>query len=47
MTVTYARRLGLFSATMLVVGGIIGSGIFLNPSIVAQRVGTAPLTLGA
>jgi APA family basic amino acid/polyamine antiporter len=32
---------------MLVVGGIIGSGIFLNPSIVAQRVGTAPLTLGA
>src|ERR671937_2442508 len=45
--VSYARRLGLFSGTMLVVGGIIGSGIFLNPSIVAQRVGTAPLTLGA
>ncbi|GJG89236.1 amino acid transporter [Gemmatimonadetes bacterium T265] len=43
---TYARRLGLFSATMLVVGGIIGSGIFLNPAIVAQRVGTAGLTLG-
>ena len=32
---------------MLVVGGIIGSGIFLNPSIVAQRVGTAELTLAA
>jgi APA family basic amino acid/polyamine antiporter len=31
---------------MAVVGGIIGSGIFINPSIVAQRVGTAPLTLG-
>jgi len=30
---------------MLVVGGIIGSGIFLNPSIVAQRVGSAGLTL--
>lgn len=30
---------------MAVVGGIIGSGIFLNPAIVAQRVGTAPLTL--
>ncbi len=38
----YARRLGLFSATMMVVGGIIGSGIFLNPAIVAQRVGTMP-----
>src|SRR3954469_12432120 len=41
----YAARLGRFSATMLVVGGIIGSGIFLNPSIVAQRVGSAGLTL--
>src|SRR3954447_13071642 len=41
----YAARLGPFSATMLVVGGIIGSGIFLNPSIVAQRVGSAELTL--
>ena len=43
---TYARRLGLFSGTMAVVGGIIGSGIFVNPEIVADRVGTAPLTLG-
>ena len=42
---TYARRIGLFSATMLVVGGIIGSGIFLNPSIVARRTGSAALTL--
>jgi APA family basic amino acid/polyamine antiporter len=30
---------------MMVVGGIIGSGIFLNPAIVAQRVGTVGLTL--
>ncbi|HJS46801.1 MAG TPA: amino acid permease, partial [Gemmatimonadales bacterium] len=44
---SYARRLGLFSATMVVMGGIIGSGIFLNPAIVAQRVGTGPLTLAA
>ena len=44
--VTYRRTLGLFSGTMAVVGGIIGSGIFLNPSIVAQRVGTAEGTLG-
>ena len=42
---TYARRIGLFSATMLVVGGIIGSGIFLNPSIVARRTGSAALTI--
>ncbi len=31
---------------MAVVGGIIGSGIFLNPAEVAQRVATGPLTLG-
>ena len=42
----YARRLGVFSATLLVVGGIVGSGIFLNPAIVAQRAGSAGLTLG-
>ena len=41
----YAPRLGLFSATMMVVGGIIGAGIFLNPAIVAQRVGTAGATM--
>jgi basic amino acid/polyamine antiporter, APA family len=41
----YQPRLGLFSATMLVVGGIIGSGIFLNPAIVAQRVPSPGLTL--
>ena len=43
---TYSRRIGLFSGTMLVVGGIIGSGIFLNPSIVARRTGSATLTIG-
>ena len=41
----YAPTLGLFSATMMVVGGIIGSGIFLNPAIVAARVGSTGLTL--
>jgi APA family basic amino acid/polyamine antiporter len=44
--VSYARRLGWFSGTMSVVGGIIGSGIFLNPAIVARRVGSSTLTLG-
>lgn len=42
----YARRIDLFSGTMLVVGGIIGSGIFLNPALVAERVRTAELTVG-
>jgi basic amino acid/polyamine antiporter, APA family len=41
----YAPSLGLFSGTMMVVGGIVGSGIFLNPAIVAERVGTVALTL--
>lgn len=44
--VEYARRVGLFSGVMLVMGGIIGAGIFRNPQVVAQRVFTAPLTLG-
>jgi APA family basic amino acid/polyamine antiporter len=41
----YARRLGVFDAAMVTVGGIIGGGIFLNPAVVAQRVHTAPLIL--
>jgi APA family basic amino acid/polyamine antiporter len=42
-----ARRLGLFDATMLVMGGIVGSGIFMNPYVVARQVGTPALILGA
>ena len=40
MPLNYLRRLGLFSATMSVVGGIIGGGIFRTPATVAERVGT-------
>jgi len=40
-----ARRLGTFDATLIVMGGIVGSGIFMNPSVVAARVHTAPLIL--
>ena len=36
-----ARRLGLFDATMLVMGGIIGSGIFVTPAEVARYVAYA------
>lgn len=42
-----ARQLGLYDATMLVMGGIIGSGIFMNPAVVAQQVHTPALILGA
>jgi len=42
-----ARRLGLFDATMIVMGGIIGSGIFMNPSVVAKQVHTPFLILAA
>jgi basic amino acid/polyamine antiporter, APA family len=41
------RRLGLFDATMLVMGGTVGAGIFINPYVVAQRVHTPWLVLGA
>jgi basic amino acid/polyamine antiporter, APA family len=42
-----ARRLGLFDATMIVMGGIIGSGIFINPYIVARQIHTPWLILAA
>ena len=43
----FRRALGPFDATMVVIGGIIGSGIFINPYIVAQRLDTSALVLGA
>ncbi len=42
-----ARRLGVFDATMIVMGGIIGSGIFINPYVVARHVHSWTLILGA
>jgi APA family basic amino acid/polyamine antiporter len=36
----------LFDATMIVMGGIVGSGIFINPYVVALRVHTPFLILG-
>jgi len=44
---TLSRRLGAFDATMIVMGGIIGSGIFINPYVVAQRVHTPAMIVGA
>ncbi|MDX1394902.1 MAG: amino acid permease [Gemmatimonadota bacterium] len=41
----FRRELSRFDATMVVVGGIIGAGIFINPYIVAQRLDTPALVL--
>src|SRR5436189_936462 len=40
------RQLGFFDTTMIVMGGIVGAGIFANPSEVAHRVHTPFLILG-
>ena len=40
------HQLGLFDAIMIVMGGIVGAGIFANPSEVAHRVHTPFLILG-
>ena len=47
MTAHFKRALGPFDATMVVVGGIIGAGIFLSPGVVAQRLDTPLLVLAA
>ena len=39
----FVRRLNLFDATMIVISGIIGSGIFVNPYVL--KVGTSFLIL--
>ena len=41
----YVRRLRLWDAALIVIGGIIGGGIFLNPYIVAQRTGSSATLL--
>jgi APA family basic amino acid/polyamine antiporter len=40
-----AGRIGLFDATMIVMGGMVGAGIFINPYVVAQRVHSPVLML--
>jgi APA family basic amino acid/polyamine antiporter len=37
---------GLFDATMIVMGGIVGAGIFINPYVVAEQLHTPMLILG-
>jgi APA family basic amino acid/polyamine antiporter len=45
--VSLRRALGPFDATMVVIGGIVGAGIFITPFIVAERLSTPSLVLGA
>src|SRR5215468_324667 len=47
LSVSFRRALGPFDATMVVVGGIIGAGIFINPHVVAERLASSALVLAA
>jgi APA family basic amino acid/polyamine antiporter len=42
-----ARRIGLFDATMVVMNGIVGSGIFVTPAIVARATSSSGEMIGA
>lgn len=42
-----AKRLGPFDATLICMGGIIASGIFMTPSVVAQRLHSTGLIIFA
>src|SRR5882672_8933883 len=43
---TLLPALGLFSTVMLVAGGVIGSGIFRKPGVMAAQIGSPELLLG-
>lgn len=42
---TLKRKVGLFSATAVVIGSIIGSGIFVSPSLVFRNAGSVGVSL--
>lgn len=44
---TLARRLGAYDLALIVMGSVIGSGIFRTPSVVAQRVHLSELIYAA
>ena len=46
-TPALSPRIGLVDAIMIVIGGIVGAGIFRNPHVVAQEVHSPALILGA
>ncbi len=41
------RRLSTFDVALIVIGSVIGSGIFRTPAVVAQRAASAPLIITA
>lgn len=43
----FHRALGPFDATMVVIGRMIGAGIFINPYLVARRLDSSALVLAA
>jgi basic amino acid/polyamine antiporter, APA family len=43
----FAHEIGLFDTTMMVMGGIVGAGVFMNPYVVAQQLHSPVLILGA
>src|SRR5882672_3509278 len=45
--IEYKRQIGLYAATAITVGNIIGSGIFRSPHSVALQISGLPLILGA
>ena len=46
MAIAPRRQLGLFDATMIVMGGIVGAGIFINPYVVAQQLHAPRISAG-
>src|SRR5262245_56046249 len=44
---TVRRKLGLRDTALLVMGGIVGSGIFMNPAVVARDAPSSVAVLGA
>jgi APA family basic amino acid/polyamine antiporter len=47
MSLALKREIGLPSAVLLVIGGIVGTGIFLNPGVVAKSLHSPVLILSA
>lgn len=43
---TFVRSLGLFSTITLIVGAVIGSGVFMKPALMALQLGSPLLLLG-
>ena len=46
-SIVLKRQIGLYAATAITVGSIVGSGIFRSPHSVAQELHSAPLMLVA